>query len=186
MLEIFFLSNIELSTSCNNREADGEGGAGRGNLEVSSRPRILCSPKLMFRLTIEPKLHLSREQNFADTKTYEVATSSRRFFLLWNMWRIFARYRRVLPSEKNSNEGLEGLLSLRRLWRFDAFRRRASRAKRGVSTEGIRTNYRARDDGPGATGIDFPPLHRFTIFSAFCRRPRAIFFSFCLSSLPPL
>lgn len=43
-------------------------------------------------------------------------------------------------------------------------RRRGSHAKRGVSIEVIRTNYRARDDGPGATGIDFPPLLRFIYF----------------------
>lgn len=57
----------------------------------------------------------TREQNFADAKTcYEGATSSRRFF----SFEIVAHLRVLssrTPFGKNSNEGLEGLLSLRRL-----------------------------------------------------------------------
>jgi len=113
----------------------------------------------------------TREQNFADAKTrYEVATSSRRFFSFEIVTRL--HYCRILGPSKKLERWARGppfapsTLTIRRP------RRRASRAKRGVSIEGIRTNYRATDDHSGATGIDFPPLSVLSIFSASHRRSR--------------
>lgn len=152
---------------------------------MSSRPRILCFSKLMFRLTIKPKLHLSiREQNFADAKTcYEVATSSRRFFsfeIVGASSRVIVAYslRKKLERRARGPPLAPPTLTIRRP------RRRASRAKRGVRIEGIRTNYRARDDGPGATGIDFPPLHRFIhLFCFLSATPRHLLLLLLL--IPP-
>lgn len=71
---------------------------------------------------------------------------------------------------KNSNGGLEGLLSLRRLWRFDAHDEGPlsyqTRCKhRGYSHE----LSSGRRSGPGATEIDFLPLFRF--IHLFCFLP---------------